>query len=231
MAEKPAAIRTNAADALLKALEHLPVAVVSDTIDTLGLPNTVLRGVARMAGRRIVGRARTISRELAPSNVTQADIDPELGMGTQVLIDSCKPDDVIVIGARGDRDYAVWGDNMATRASAVGVRGMVTDGAVRDIDQMDDLGIAVFAGATTPRQAFKRLLTLSINEPVFCGGVRVRSGDIIIADGDGVVVIGAEHADKVAAKAAEIHAIENTMQDFLREGNELVAAVKKFKQR
>ena len=218
-------------DSLIDRLSAVPVAVLSDAAGALGLPDGVLKGVRRLSGQRVVGYARTIGRELAASNSTQADFDPRLGMGTQMVIDSCAPNQVIVIGVRGDADFAVWGDNMATRARAVGVRGMVTDGAVRDIDEMDGLDMAVFAAATTPRQAFRRLVTTSINEPVVVGGVRVRPGDLIVADGDGVIAIAAEKVEEVLARAEAVHSVENEMQDYLRAGNSLVSAVEKYKAR
>jgi len=125
----------------------------------------------------------------------------------------------------------VWGDNMATRASSLGVRAVITDGAVRDIDEMDALGMAVFAAATTPRQAFRRLVTTSINQPVVVGGVRIRPGDLIVADGDGVIAIPIEHAEALAERAEAVHKIEATMQDYIRAGNTLVSAVETFKAR
>jgi len=216
---------------LLERLSAVPVAVLSDAAGALGLPDTVLTGVRRICGRRVAGYARTVARELAPANATQADIDPSLGMGTQMVIDSCKPNEVIVIGVHGNTDFAVWGDNMATRAHAVGVRGMVTDGAIRDVDEMDGVGMAVFAAATTPRQAFRRLVTTSINGPVVVGGVRVCPGDLIVADGDGVIAIGAGKAAELVARAEALHAVENEMQGYIRAGNSLVSAVEKYKAR
>lgn len=219
------------ADNLLDRLRALPVAVLSDAADSLGATGCVMNGVRRLVGERVAGYARTIGREVAPANGTQADIDPKLGMGTQVVIDSCGPDEVIVISARGNAEFAVWGDNMATRAHAVGVRAVVTDGVIRDLDEMEGIGMAVYAAGTTPRQAFKRLLTSSIDAPVVVAGVMVRRGDVIVADGDGVISIPAGRADEILAKAEAIQAVETQMHGFLVAGNSLVSAVEKYKQR
>lgn len=226
MSQKP-----TKSEALIKRLHALPVAILSDSAEAIGLPEAVLRGVSRMRGTRVAGYARTVARELAPSNATQADYGAALGMGTQAVIDSCGPLEIMVIAVRGNRDYAVWGDNMATRASSLGVRAIVTDGAVRDIDEMDSLGMAVFAGGTTPRQAFRRLVTTAINEPVVVGGVRIHPWDIIVADGDGVIAVSASKAEALARHAEDLHGIENTMQDYIRAGHSLVSAVDKFKAR
>jgi 4-hydroxy-4-methyl-2-oxoglutarate aldolase len=233
MSAKPhLATSTGDADKNLAAFEGLPVAVISDAVDALGLPNTVLDpGVRLLSGKPLVGRARTISRIKAPPNATQPEIDPSLGMGTQKLIDSCQSGDVVVIAAEDNLDFAMWGDNMGVRASSLGVRGVVTDGAVRDLDEMPKLGLSVYARGTTPKQAFRRMLTLTIDQPIVCGGVMVRSGDVVIGDADGVVVVPHARAAEVAAKAREIHGVEATMQDFIRAGNSLVSAVEKFKAR
>jgi len=216
---------------LLDRIAGLPVAVLSDAIDSLGLGNTVLDGVRRLSGRRVAGYARTISREATPQNMVQGDLDSQLGMGTQHVIDSCQPDDVIVVAARGYQSSAVWGDNMATRAGSLGVKGVVTDGAVRDLDEMDDLGMTVFAAGTVARQAMKRMITTAIDQPVVLGGVTVRSGDVVVGDGDGVVILPRPLAAAIVTEAERIQAVETEMHGFLKSGNALVAAVLKFKQR
>jgi regulator of RNase E activity RraA len=219
-------------DPILAAFAGLPVAVISDAVDALGLPNTVLDpGVRCLSGDPVVGRARTISRFKAPANATQAEVDPSLGMGTQKVIDDCREGDVIVIGAENNTDFAMWGDNMAVRASSLGVRAVITDGVIRDIAEMPALNMSVFARGTTPRQAFRRMLTATIDQPTLCGGIMVRPGDIVIGDSDGVIVIPQAKAGEVAAKARDIHGVEDTMQGFIRGGNSLVAAVEKYKAR
>ncbi|HEY8612418.1 MAG TPA: hypothetical protein VIL69_14140 [Roseomonas sp.] len=219
-------------DAAIAAFAGLPVAVIADTLDALGHPSTVMDASIRLlSGSPVVGRARTVDRAWAPVNANQGQVAPDLGMGTQDVIDSCCPDDIIVIATRDELRVGVWGDNMATRASALGVRAVVTDGAVRDLDEMPKLNLSVFAQATCPRQATRRMLTLAIDKPVLCGGVMVRPGDILVGDRDGIVAVPAEHALAVAARAREIHGVEEGMQAYIREGNTLVSAVNIYKQR
>ena len=125
---KPAAKRPS--DPQLLRYANLPAATVSDAMDGLGLPLAHMgQAVMRLSGTHVVGRARTIDRTRTPTNARQADIDPELGMGTYRVIDSALPGTVIVIAALGDTSAALWGGNMANRAQQLGVRGVVTDGA------------------------------------------------------------------------------------------------------
>jgi regulator of RNase E activity RraA len=221
--------KVQATDPELSLLDGLPVAVISDVMDGLGFGSTVMDGVRLLSGHRICGRARTVERAPAPFNATQADIAPALGTGTQQVIDSGKPGDVIVIAAQGNGGSAMWGGNMGTRASSLGVLGLVTDGVVRDLEEMDALGLTIFGGGQSPRQAYKRMITRSINQPIACGGVWVRPGDLIVGDGDGVVVVPPARAAEVAEKARATIAAEGVMQKFIREGNSLVAAVEKYK--
>jgi regulator of RNase E activity RraA len=209
--------------------DGIPVAVISDAIDSLGLPNTVLQHDIRcMAGRHLVGRARTINKCNA---LFIGAADPSLDLGAQQVIDESNAGNVIVVASQGDLSSSVFGGNMAIRAAALGVAGVVTDGATRDIDEIEELGLTIFARGTTPRQSPRRMITTSINEPVMCGGVLINPDDFIVGDRDGVVAIAHGRAEAVAEKARAILDIETTMQKFIREGNSLVAAIRKYKQR
>ena len=227
---KPAA--KHPSDPQLLRYASLPAATVSDAMDGLGLPRAHMgQAVKRLAGTHLVGRARTIDRTPAPTNARQADFDPKLGMGTYRVIDSVQPGTVIVIAARGDVSAALWGGNMANRARQLGATGVVTDGAVRDLDEIEEMKLAVFAGGTAAPAAPPLMVTLSIDQPIICGGVRVRPGDIIVGDCDGVVVVPQEKADQIADKSESLLDTERVMRKFVADGNTLVAAVEKYKVR
>lgn len=227
---KPAA--KHPSDPQLLRYASLPAATISDAMDDLGLPRAHMgQAVKRLAGRQMVGRARTIDRMPAPTNARQADFGAELGMGTYRVIDSAQPGTVIVIAGRGDLSGASWGGNMANRARQLGVAGVVIDGAVRDLDEIEEMQLAVFAGGTAAPKAIPNLVTLSIDQPVVCGGVRVRPGDIVVGDSDGVVVVPQEKADQIADKSESLLDTERVMRKFVADGNTLVAAVEKYKVR
>jgi regulator of RNase E activity RraA len=219
-------------DALLDELEHLPVAVLSDAMDALSLPSSIMDAtIRRLSGRRMVGRVRTVDRAPAAIGQTQADIDPKLGMGTQIVIDSAKPRDVVVVAARGCLGAGIIGDNMATRAKMCGVVGFIVDGAVRDLDVIDELGLNVYANATSPRQGLRRFVTLSVDQAVTCGSVLVAPGDVVVGDGDGVAVLPHAKVTEIVEKAKAIEAVEGQIKTFLEGGQTLVASVEKYKQR
>lgn len=99
-----------------------------------------------------------------------------------------EPGDVIVAAADGFGDAAICGDVVAGIAKNRGVAAFVTDGAVRDLDGLDQVGLPVFAASVTP-DSCARSGPGTVGLPVVCGGVTVSPGDIVVGDRDGVVVI------------------------------------------
>ena len=203
-----------------------------DALDALGLPTSIMdAAVRRFSGPKLVGVARTVNRMPAAVNGSQSDIDPKLGMGTQFVLDSLLPGEVVVIAAGGCLSAAMIGDNMAHRAKNQGATGFVTDGAIRDVDELSSMNLAIYAGGAIARQAFKRFVTLSIDQPIVCGSVRVCRGDLVVGDADGVIVISEKNIAAVLDKAEAIELVEGQMKVFINAGNSLVASVEKYKQR
>lgn len=220
------------ADPELAPLAHLQVSTLSDAMFALGLKDTALGPSVRLlVGQRILGRARTIGRVPLPSNGGQQEIKPEFSLAIQEVIDGCGPNSIMVIATQGIATHANWGGNMATRAAAVGALGLVTDGAIRDLEEMGPLGMTIFAQGTSPRAGHFRFATAIRNEPVICAGVLIRPGDIIVGDADGVVVIDPAQAGAIVAKANELVKVEEEMQAFMRTGAKLEEAVRKYKVR
>jgi regulator of RNase E activity RraA len=114
------------------------------------------------------------------------------------------PGDVIVIATGGHISHSTWGDLTSRVAAARGVAAMVTDGAVRDVADIDEMGFPVFAAAVTPNSPHKDGPG-ELNVPIACGGQVVHPGDILVGDGDGVVVVP---RDSAAAALRELQRIQ-----------------------
>ena len=136
-----------------------------------------------------------------------------------------KPGDVLVIDGKADRTVALMGSIMMNTARELGLAGVVVDAAVRDIDELRELGFPVYAVGTNPNGPTK-FVPGRINVPISCGGVAVHPGDLVVGDADGVVVIERERAEallplaekKVAeerARLSEIAAQRNLRPDWL----------------
>jgi regulator of RNase E activity RraA/2-keto-4-pentenoate hydratase/2-oxohepta-3-ene-1,7-dioic acid hydratase in catechol pathway len=119
-------------------------------------------------------------------------------------VEQVRPGEVLVIEARGDLTAGTVGDLLALRAQVRGAAGIVTDGAIRDSETLrHELAIPVYYAAAHPAVLGRRHVPWEVNVAVACGGVTVVPGDIIVGDGDGVIVVPAHLAMEVARDAAE----------------------------
>jgi regulator of RNase E activity RraA len=186
---------------------------VSDALDALGLDGAVQGLTPRWEGARAVGRAITMQLALGPAPEDQ----PKVHLGVRAIANA-RPGDVIVVANEGRVGMGSWGGLLSIGAIARGIAGVVTDGACRDVDEARELGFPVFARGSAARTARGRVHEQSCGRPVLIDSVPVRTGDLVLADGTGVVVIAAEHADEVLGKAEEIAARERAMIEEIRAG-------------
>lgn len=168
-------------------------------------------GLRPMWGRpKIAGFAVTV--ELEPLNAEHA--------GAHILTDAIAgagAENVMVVANGGRIDVSSWGGIVSVGAAMRSIRGVVTDGACRDVDQARDLGFPVFARAQVPVTARGRLQQKSAGAPVPLGQVIVNPGDVV-ADEGGVVVIPRERAAEVLAAARGVRAGEEQIENEVRAG-------------
>jgi 4-hydroxy-4-methyl-2-oxoglutarate aldolase len=125
--------------------------------------------------------------------------------------------DVVLVAQCHDPGYGVWGEVLTTAAMARGIAGLVLDGSVRDLGAIRLLGFPVFArGTALPGTA--KSAHGAIGAVTSCGGALVWPADIIVADESGIVIIRADEAEHVLAKAEERCRKEAAMMDELRGG-------------
>jgi regulator of RNase E activity RraA len=140
--------------------------------------------------------------------------------------------DVIVVDAGGDTETSVCGGLMGRLAGNRGIRGMIVDGAGRDIDELEDIGWPIWSRAITARGTHtmysQRKDELSVNVPITCGGVLVSPGDFIVADTIGVVVIPAGEAEEVIALAAEQAHREQATRERVASGRTIADLLEEF---
>lgn len=126
--------------------------------------------------------------------------------------------DVLVIATHGYTINSVWGELTTLIGRARGLAGVVTDGVVRDSQEIVQIGLPVFARGLTPNSPFKDGPG-KVNLPVECGGVIVRPGDVVVGDADGVVVVPQELAEATLERVATIHAKEATIRAEIEAGH------------
>ncbi|MFT6270075.1 MAG: regulator of RNase E activity RraA [Alphaproteobacteria bacterium] len=126
----------------------------------------------------------------------------QCGQGDNLMLHAAiyaaKPGDILVVQANDQ--YAVSGGNVCAIAKARGITGFVIDGVIRDIDEVVDINFPVHALGTCPKPGAKKVY-LPLNEPVICGGVKVHTGDIVVADNDGIAIIPKSQARESLATA------------------------------
>ncbi len=132
-------------------------------------------------------------------------------------LEMSQPDDVLVIAVHGYTTNSVWGELTTLIAQTQGLGGMVTDGMVRDSQEIIDIGLPVFARGLSPNSPLKDGPG-KINVPVTCGGIGIRPGDIVVGDADGVVVVPQQEAEAVLERVAAIHAKEATIRAEIQGG-------------
>jgi regulator of RNase E activity RraA len=195
-------------------LRRLSVAVVSDVLDSLGLPVQVMRPEIRpLAGALpLAGRAFPIQAVASPV-VTDEPYADEIA-----AVDALVPGSVAVIAAGGDCSAALWGELLAARAVAREAVGVIVDGAVRDLRGLTEMGFPTFARHLSAADARGRLSVVTHDVPVRCGGVLVEPGDVVLGDLDGVVVVPSAVVGEVLASAESKRASELEAQSMLNQG-------------
>jgi len=200
----------------------LYASVVSDVLDGCGLRHQAMRPFVRPLDDTLVlfGRART--GRYTPAGIPSPGANPyELEMD---LIDSLLPGEVAVLACDGPTEViAPWGELLTTAARARQAAGCITDGLVRDVTRIRAMGFPVFHGGIGPLDTRGRAEMTAKDTPVTVAGVRVASGDWMLGDVDGVVVVPAEHADAVFRAALDKIAAEDSTRAELAAGDTLRA--------
>lgn len=194
--------------------EKLYSAVISDALDAAGFRQQCLAvPLSPMTGvPKLMGRCRTTLWE---------DIDfedPEPYKIELEAVDALGEDEVLIAAAGGSMRSGIWGELLSTAARNRGCAGAIVHGAVRDVAPMRGMGFPVFASGVCPYDSLHRQRVIAHDQPVEVGGVSIRSGDVIFADEDGVVVVPQEVEESVLQAAWEkVHA-ENAVRDDIRSG-------------
>ena len=204
-------------------------AVIGDVLDSLGYLHQFLPPQIQPLRHdmRVVGRAMPVLEVDIVDLGRQSPLsDKPYGLMFEAL-DNLKPDEVYV-AAGASATYALWGELMTTRAQKLGCVGAVLDGASRDTLPILDLDFPVFSRGRYAQDQGPRGQVVDYRVPVEIGGVRVRSGDILFGDLDGVVVIPRLIEQECIHLALEKASGENLVRKALEDGMSAVEAFRKY---
>lgn len=204
-------------------LAQVSVSTLTTCLFKRGFRNQTLNGIApvNLSAARMVGPAFTL--RFIPA---REDLDSmtEYAKDTNVhrrAVEECPEGHVLVIDARGDAGAASAGDIMLARLKARGAAGAVTDGGFRDVNDIHALGYPAYHAQTSLPSSPIRHHPADLNLPVGCAGVAVYPGDIVVGDGEGVIIIPAHIADEVASEAMEMTEYEAFASEKVAEGRSI----------
>lgn len=202
-------------------LQWLSTTNLSDALDLIGSSGAII-GIRPMFDcPKVVGRAVTIKITAA------GPVRSKRHLGVEAIA-AAEPGDIIVIDNHGDVRNNCWGEVLSCAAKVKGVSAVVVDGAVRDLDICQEMAFPVYARGAVPITARGRITQEAYNCLVRIGDVQVRPGDIIVADINGVVVIGPEKLDEVIEQAESLMDKEERMKADLLAGMDVLAVDAKY---
>ena len=184
-------------------LAALGVATVHEAAGRTGIVDLPLTRV--VPGSRAAGPARTAL--CAPGDNTMV----------HALVAHARPGDVLVLTSAEPAPVAFVGDLLATQARAQGVAAVLVDGAVRDLDELADLGLPIWTRFVRAQGATKGEVG-KLDVPVVVGGVEIRLGDLVVMDGDGAVVVPTDRVEAVLSAARERADKETAVRPRYRDG-------------
>lgn len=190
----------------------------------MGIRDPQIRGPRPLkSGRTAAGPALTLQCMPKREDLYSEDEyeDPERQLHRHVLYPT-QPGDMVVVDARGDLGSGIFGEMMLTYFAGRGGAGVVIDGCIRDSAQAAELDIGVWVKGVTPNfHAQTNIVPFAVNVPIACANVLVIPGDIIVADDDGVVVVPAALAEKLAEIGGEHAEWEEFSRMRLAQGGDM----------
>jgi regulator of RNase E activity RraA len=208
---------------VLDLLRQISTATISSQLNKRGLNNCFMNGVAplrpdlRMAGQAFTLRYLPMREDLDRGGTYDNRTNKQ-----RIAVESVGPGDVLVIDARGDTRAASLGNILCARIRQRGAAGIVTDGAFRDTPAIKRIELPTYARGQNPNISFTVHHPIDIGLPIACGGVAVLPGDVVVGDGEGVIVIPRALADEVARDAYEQERREEFIYSKIEAGSSIV---------
>jgi regulator of RNase E activity RraA len=204
---------------------QLSTALALDALDARGLRHQAIECaiMPRTGTSLAVGRAKTLLW------MDFAYDDPKTYVLELEAVDSIRAGEIVVCATGGSRRAGIWGELLTTAAQQRGARGIVTDGAVRDIAQMEAAGFPVFSQHLSAYDSFNRQKVVAYDVRVELGGVVIEPGDLIVADRDGIAVVPAALEDDIVAATIDKATREDGFRAGVHKGMSLIEAYAHFK--
>jgi regulator of RNase E activity RraA len=204
-------------------LAAVSTATLTTVLFKRGFRNTFIQGIHRLNpdAPAMVGPAYTMRYIPAREDLDHLGVFEDRSHPQRKGVEECPPGHVFVIDSRRDPAAASAGGILITRLRKRGVAGVVTDGGFRDSPEIAAMPFPVYHAAPAAPTNLIRHHAADLNVPIGCGDVPVYPGDIVVGDGEGVVVIPAQIAEEVAEEAFEQTVFEDFVQEKVEEGRSI----------
>ncbi len=205
-------------------LARVSTATLCTALFKRGLRNQFIQDVRPLAAGRpnMVGPAFTLRYMPAREDLNPISVFQDRQHPQRVAVEECPPGAVLVIDSRKDARAASAGGILVSRLLKRGVAGVVTDGGFRDSPDIAKLDFPAYHQRPSAPTNLTLHQAIDINVPIGCGDAPVFPGDVVVGDGEGVIVIPAHLADEIAAEATEMTAFEDFVQDRVMEGRSII---------
>ena len=205
-------------------LQNTSTASIATLLFKRGLRNQFVQNVSRLnpPRERMVGPVYTLRYIPAREDLNPIEVFRDPGHPQRRAVEEIPAGHVLVMDCRLDATAASAGSILATRLQMRGCAGVVTDGGLRDSEEIAQLEMPSFCANPSAPTNLTRHQALDLNVPIGCGGVAVFPGDIAVGDGDGVIIIPSELADEIAAEAQDMERYESWVMDQLRTGASII---------
>jgi regulator of RNase E activity RraA len=205
-------------------LKTVSTATVCTALFKRGFRNQYIQDVRPLnpAAGPMVGEAFTLRYIPAREDLNPITVFQDRSHPQRKAVEECPPGAVFVIDSRKDARAASAGSILITRLMKRGVAGVVTDGGFRDSPEIARLAIATYHHRPAAPTNLTVHQALDINVPIACGDAPVWPGDVIVGDGEGVVVVPAQLADEIAKEAFEMTAFEDFVTEEVEKGRSIL---------
>jgi regulator of RNase E activity RraA len=205
-------------------LMTVSTATLTTALFKRGLRNQFLQGVAPVGRprRNMVGPAFTLRYIPAREDLNGLEVFRNPDHPQRAGVERCPPGSVMVMDSRKDARAASAGAILLTRLMVRGAAGVVTDGGFRDSPEIAELDFPAYHQRPSAPTNLTLHQAIDLDVPIACGDVAVWPGDIMVGDGEGVVVIPAAIADEIAAEAFEMTAFEDFVIEMVRAGRSII---------
>ena len=205
-------------------LRKVSTASVATALYKRGLRNQFVQGVVPVERKAVtmVGQAFTLRYIPAREDRNPITVFRDRGHKQRVAVETCPEGHVLVMDARKDSRAATAGSILVTRLALRGAAGVVSDGGVRDAVGIGALDMPAYFACPSAPTNLTLHEAIDINVPISCGDAPVFPGDVMLGDGDGVMVIPAHLADEIAEECTNMESYEDFVLEQVNGGAQII---------